>query len=285
MSPKHAHGTTRTVGAIVLALAGLVLLAGAAAAHNGTDDHGELTFYDHPDGDGQQAPGEADPHVELTCRFWIEGEGVSQAKGTFEGHHGEGPTTHTHTLAAWNGSEEANGTHTFFEGPLRLHPSQQAQGTDETWHVRADVWDEAGERHTTRAHKIAYTPCEGHGQGDDASPPACPEDVHAEAHANENVELNWTDAEEDQTYRIYRAVEDGAFQRVDETETSTFTDVDTEADVTYRYRVTAVGETGEASGCPTVEVTAIPFLPDTGLAALAALGGIGALATVRGRRG
>jgi hypothetical protein len=120
---------------------------------------------------------------------------------------------------------------------------------------------------------------------EERQPPPCPEDLQAQALSNEDIELDWNASADADSYDVYRATGGGAFERVATVPGTSYTDTDTDAGTTYTYEVTASNETGESSDCDRVEVTAIPFFGNPALVALAALGGLGAVAASRARRG
>lgn len=149
-----------------------------------------------------------------------------------------------------------------------------------------------------RTSSLAYTvvAVNQHGQANGCPPvevgqppdggegaPACPEDLQAQPEQSEEVTLTWEASARAQDYHVYRATEDGAFEHVATTSSPDYVDSQTEADTTYRYRVTAANEAGESQGCSSVEVTAIPFFGSPALVGLAAIGGSGALLALRER--
>lgn len=117
----------------------------------------------------------------------------------------------------------------------------------------------------------------------DGAPP-CPENLEAHPEESEEITLRWDASQGADSYRVYRATGDGAFERIAETGSPDFVDSGTEADTTYRYQVTAVNEAGESSGCPSVEATAIPFFGSAVLVGLAAVGGLAAVTVLHRRR-
>lgn len=115
--------------------------------------------------------------------------------------------------------------------------------------------------------------------------PVCPEGLSAQAHGNEDITLSWNASVDADTYHVYRATGDGAFEHVAEVTSTSYTDTDTEAGTTYTYEVTAANEAGESEDCDQVEVTAIPFFGTPAVIAMAAIGSIGIVAILRARRG
>lgn len=111
--------------------------------------------------------------------------------------------------------------------------------------------------------------------------PTCPRDLQAQATQDGPIRLSWNAPTEADSYHVHRTPTDGDREAVAELEATTYVDTTTEAGTTYRYEVTAKNPAGEAQRCPVVEATAIPFLPDAGLAFGVAVASVGALALVR----
>ncbi len=269
----------RTIAALLAAVMAFGAFTGGAAAHT-SDEHGEITFYDGPDAEGQQAPtedGEApDDFVDLECEFWIEGTDISHPEGSIDVWRITGPgTSFETTLATWNFTPEENATYEFDKGPLTLNESW------DHYFIIADMEDE--DHHTTEGHHVDYTACEDD-EEQEPETPVCPANVETTAHEDETVDLSWDASAGADSYNVYRATAGESFEHVAEVESTSFTDTETEADVTYQYRVTAANEAGESAECPVAEVTAIPVFGTPAIAALAAVGGVGAMTALR-RRG
>ncbi|PSG97180.1 hypothetical protein BRD56_06905 [Thermoplasmatales archaeon SW_10_69_26] len=182
------------------------------------------------------------------------------------------------TVGTFNGTENENGTYDFEAGPFTLE-----ERDNYLIYLRFD----AEGQHGPPSHEVNYKTCDGSGDGDQMrnQPPACPENLEAQAQQNENIRLSWDASANASTYNVYRATEDGEMLHVAETNDTSFTDTETEAETTYTYEVTAANEAGEAEDCPTAEVTAIPFFGNPALVAMAAIGSVGAVGALRVRRG
>jgi hypothetical protein len=89
--------------------------------------------------------------------------------------------------------------------------------------------------------EISFTPI-------DKFPPTVPTSLRAIA-APASIELSWDRNNESDfaSYRVYRSVGGGAFERVTETDIPTFSDRNLEAGKTYRYQVSAVDRSGNES--------------------------------------
>lgn len=110
-----------------------------------------------------------------------------------------------------------------------------------------------------------------------ATEPVCLE-LTAEALAEGGVLLTWNATADATGYVVMR---DGAWLVALDGETTTFTDVSTQAGVTYTYAVRPQG--GPGVSCGDVEVTAVPFF-GSGLLGLVALAGVvGAYVALRRR--
>lgn len=118
----------------------------------------------------------------------------------------------------------------------------------------------------------------------DTRPPACPEDVQAQALEEGEIELAWSGVSSADAYKVYRATENGTFGKVSSVMDPGYVDEDPEADTTYRYRVVGASEDGESTDCPAVEATAIPAFPSALALGLAALGGLLSVHAIQRRR-
>lgn len=133
-------------------------LGSPALAHE--DGHGELTFHDGEDEVGQGSADVAQPPVELSCRFWIEGATMSHGTGTIEATPSIPSSDLSATLGTWTASEDGNGTYSFEAGPFTL---------PETGVYR--VWAEMDADHRTVAHEVAYEGCDDGSGGEKIEPP------------------------------------------------------------------------------------------------------------------
>ena len=267
----------RGIGFALVALMAFGAMAGGAAAHTETDEHGTLTFHDSRDGEPETADG-AFEQGQLGCEFWIRGYNMSHPNGTIVAHHQlGGPTAHTHEVANWTGTENASGGWDFEVGPITLHDSGQ-------WRIQSTAGETRA--HETESHTFDYAECpDDHEEPAEDQPPACPENLKAQAQQNENIRLDWEASANASAYHVYRAQADGEMTHVAEVNDTSYTDTETEAETTYTYEVTAANGAGEAEDCHTVEVTAIPFFGNPALVAMAALGSVGAVGALRVRRG
>lgn len=258
----------------VMAFGAMATGASAHSARPGSDDHGEVTWHDSPDGE---------PTHELECEFWVKGTNMTNPNGTVEASHSHEPEgRHTHTVGEWEGEPNGSGGWNFEAGPFTVHDTG-----DHNLTKMYTEWHDDG-THRTSDDTNEYRPCEEEQDQppeDETEPPACPEDLRAQAHGNENVGLSWNASADADSYHVYRATEDGEMQHVAEVESTSYTDTETEAETTYTYEVTAANDAGEAEDCDVVEVTAIPFFGNPALVAMAAIGSVGAVAAVRTRRG
>ena len=110
-----------------------------------------------------------------------------------------------------------------------------------------------------------------------------PEDLEGEALETEANRLNWSSVEDAHAYHVYRAVENGSFQRIATLNATQYVDANVTVDITYHYFVTAsIGQT-ETEGCVKIEVIAIPTFPSVFTAAAASLGGLALYGTYRYR--
>ena len=113
--------------------------------------------------------------------------------------------------------------------------------------------------------------------------PSCPPNVTATAGDEGVIALGWTAVAGADAYRVYRHGPEGGWLRVATLNATAYVDNDTEVGATYSYRVTAVADGVESTGCPVVTATAIPFFPALVVGALALVGAVGAYAWLRRR--
>lgn len=112
----------------------------------------------------------------------------------------------------------------------------------------------------------------------------CPEVIAAFSLGTGDIRLAWSEVEGAEEYRVYRAIEGSDDFALVETATFRAADDDTtEMGTTYEYRVTAVVDGVESSGCGTATVTAVPFFGSAMLGAAALLGTVGAFVFLRRR--
>jgi fibronectin type 3 domain-containing protein len=73
--------------------------------------------------------------------------------------------------------------------------------------------------------------------------------VRASASAG-SIELSWESNDEPDlaSYRIYRSVDGGGFERIGEVSLPAYSDKGVQVGHTYRYQVTAVDQSGNESG-------------------------------------
>jgi hypothetical protein len=171
------------------------------------------------------------------------------------------------------------------------------EGSDPRF-IIAKVWVTTEKEHDDHHH--GHHDDEGHGQDgtvethlrNDAAEDLCldcdgPRKVDAVANQAETITVTWTEVDMAQKYNVFRAEGDGHFEQVatlDGSKTS-FVDEDVTAGVTYRYKVNAHVWGKDTDFCDVAEVTAIPDLPGVFAASMAAVGGLGAYAMLRRRRG
>jgi hypothetical protein len=265
MNARNNGTLRRGIGLALIALMAFGAMASGAAAHT-SEEHGEVTVHDSEDGP---------PAKDIECEFWVKGHGVTNETGEIRLFHQQADFSNIETLATFEGEPNGTGTYDFHEGPFTY---------EHGWgdHYVYAIWNQSDsdELHRTENYEIRYDACE-----EEAEPPACPEDLRAQAHGNEDVTLGWNASADADSYHIYRATEDGEMTHVAEVNATSYMDTETEAETTYTYEVTAANEAGEAEDCPTAEVTAIPFFGGPALVAMAAVGSVGAVAAVRTRRG
>ena len=268
-SDQRAGTVRRGIGLALIALMAFGAMAGGAAAHN-SEDHGEVTIHDEPDGPST---------VHVECDFWVKGHNITHEEGEIWLSHVAPQHSDSKHLGDFEGEADGDGNYTFFEGPFNF---SHGEWGDHMVNARMD--DDA---HSTEYQHMNYEPCEDEDQPpeEEAEPPACPEDLRAQAHGDEDVTLAWNASANASTYHVHRASEDGQMTHVAQVNDTSYTDTETEAQTTYTYEVTAANEAGEAEDCPTAEVTAIPFFGNPALVALAAVGSVGAVAALRTRRG
>lgn len=137
----------------------------------------------------------------------------------------------------------------------------------------AEASDEDGERAIRGA---------GDGAAATDTGPACATGVEAHAREGGVIEVTWNASEDADAYRVYRAGDDGELAHVATVEDTRFVDDQTAASVVYAYRVTTTPEADPAA-CSAVATTAIPTFPAAIALGVAALGGAGAVVSVRRR--
>jgi hypothetical protein len=111
-------------------------------------------------------------------------------------------------------------------------------------------------------------------------PPACPENLQAQARENGDIALDWKPVDGADTYKVYRSTSD-EFYQIATVQEPGHVDPDTHADTTYKYRVSAADEGGEAQGCPTIGATAVPSFSTALVLALGAIAGTGTYVAAR----
>lgn len=119
-----------------------------------------------------------------------------------------------------------------------------------------------------------------------AEPPlVCSTGLMASANEDKSITLTWNPIDGAQQYRIHRAIGGNPLDLHDEVDgnATSFTDTDTEVDISYRYEVRPVVDGVELEDCDRVEVTAIPFFPGFLTGALALLGAVVAYTVSRRR--
>lgn len=123
----------------------------------------------------------------------------------------------------------------------------------------------------------------GHGghDGGDSGEPTCATGLVATPRADGAIVLAWDAAPGDATFDVLRAEGDAALAPHAVTSSTEFVDVATVPGVTFRYAVTVNGLVPDPEACPVAEATAIPFLGSPLALALAAVGGVGAVAWAR----
>ena len=269
----------RGIGFALIGLMAFGAVAGGAAAHVSSEDHGEVTLHDSEDGEPQTSTATEPDPVELTCEFWVKGHNLSHQSGWINATSGSGPSVEVTTVGTFNGTENENGTYDFDAGPFTLEESDDYLLFV---HLRAEGGD-----HGPPNHDVNYKTCDGSGDGDQTQtqPPACPANLEAHAMQTEDIRLDWDASANASTYHVYRAQADGEVTHAAQVNDTSYTDTETEAETTYTYEVTAANEAGDAEDCPTAEVTAIPFFSNPALVAMAAIGSVGAVGAMRVRRG
>lgn len=276
----------RWTGFALIAIMAFGAMAGGAAAHRGTEEHGTITWHDSKDGPPQTHTGGKYSRgaVNLTCEFWVKGYNMSDDDGhigaEFNYRSGNPEVTYVEVAGNWTGEANESGGWDFVAGPFTLSENGTVRGfasTGEENHSGRE--DRQNFTHTTEDHRISYTACQEE-QGDEEKRPACPKNVQAQALPNESVRLTWNASEDADTYHVYRGEDHETREHVAQVNDTSYTDTETEAQQTYRYEVRAEGPGGENPSCPSVAVTAIPFFGNPALVAMAAVGSIGAVAVV-----
>lgn len=254
----------RRIGLALVAFLVLASLAGGAAAHRTSDEHGALSFHPGPD---------EQPQRKLSCGFWVEGHDLTHAEGTLKARHDHGADgEHEHDLTRWEGEPNGSGGWRLAAGPVSVHDTGRFD------QVRVfTVWHGERAMHGTEHNALTYEPCPPATD----EPPACPADLRAQVHGNGNVGLTWNASEDADTYHVYRTGPNTSLEPLAQTHDTAYVDEDTETDTRYAYQVTAARGTAEAEGCPSVQATAIPFFGEDALAPLAGLGGLAALVVAR----
>jgi hypothetical protein len=107
-----------------------------------------------------------------------------------------------------------------------------------------------------------------------AAPPACPQGVTALSNADGSVTVSWDSVDGADGYNVFRQDPDGQmpFRGHVGADVSQITDPRTEPGLTYEFSVTATLGQEQSQDCPSVEVTAVPFV-GTPLAVALALSG------------
>lgn len=121
-----------------------------------------------------------------------------------------------------------------------------------------------------------------------------PEDVECEAAKDGNL-ITWSPAENATSYGVYRRVGDQDFEMIANVTDTEYLDTNVTDGVAYRYYVTSfypanfttesVTEYGESEPSRFCDITAIPFFPALGVAAVAVIGGVLAFVVMRRRKG
>jgi len=129
---------------------------------------------------------------------------------------------------------------------------------------------------------------------EDCSYPPCPTGLAGQALEDGSIFLSWT-LNSFSDILVYRSEAGGPMEQVAHLEfpTTKWIDHDTQAGVTYEYRVVAFGQhqydesvepEGESQGCKTLTLTAIPFFPSVWAIGAAVAGGTIGLAAMSRRR-
>lgn len=223
------------------ALAGVISLAPTSSAHV-SDEHGELTFHDTEDGP---------PADELTCRFWVEGHGLSHANVRIQVVHDRGRDRHDHTLIETEGAPNGNGTYDFAVGPLERHSHIEA---GEQW-----VTAKMGANHSTSVARVDYTVCEDFQwwlPGDDPHGCHAPRTVTARVEGGAVV-VAWADEPVRDEHELTHIVERAPGGSRDFREiarpapnATSYRDADVEQGETYHYFVTQLLEGSRSYGYP-----------------------------------
>jgi hypothetical protein len=267
--------------------------AGPFEWHHHSGSESEQWFRAYMEGDHRTEIHEVDySHCE-DFQWWLPGDDphACRAPSTVEAHVDNGTV-----VVEWSGEpseDEHQYTHIVERAPEGTRDFQEIARPDPNASSYRDTTVEEGQGYhyfVTQLNEgprnYGY-PCDHatvfvEEQEDDT--PACPENLRAQAHGNEDVTLAWNASADADSYHVYRGTEDGDMQHVAEVNDTSFTDTETEAETTYTYEVTAANEVGEAEDCDRVEVTAIPFFGGPALVAMAALGSVGAVGALRVRR-
>lgn len=276
----------RSLGLALVALMAFGAMAGGAAAHKNTDDHGTITWHDSEDGEAQTHTESkySEGAVELHCEFWVKGYNMSDDDGHIAAEHnyrsGNPDVTYVEVAGNWTGEQNESGGWDFVAGPFTLSEDGLVRGfasTDDANHSGEADHDDFN--HTTETHRISYEACED--EQEQEQRPACPENVEAHAQQDESIELTWNASEDAEIYHVYRGEDHENREHVAQVDGTSYTDMETAADQTYRYEIRAEGPGGENPSCPSVAVTAIPFFDSPALVAMAAAGSLGAVAVAR----
>jgi fibronectin type 3 domain-containing protein len=151
-------------------------------------------------------------------------------------------------------------------GPDEKAVSRIADVHEESW---TDTTAEFGKHYTYLVQRIVKLPGGKEAESEasaevgitpkDIFPPAAPTGLHVSL-APSSIEITWQQSPEPDLagYRLYRAVGDGAFERIAEvSQIPSYSDRAVEAGKTYRYAVSAIDQSGNESGrsAPPVQVT------------------------------
>ena len=273
---------------LAAALAAMACLAPLASAHdtNWREDqtHGTVVL-DLEMGEG-------------VCDVTIEADHFDAQNGSLSIYHAtEGIAPHILLHEdTFNGTPEEDGEgFEFVAGPYEIElGSDPTTDPSEMYVVLSFSADGADHQ----VYRFFDTTC-----SEPPTPFPCP-DVSAVANGDGSITLTWDEVsshsgEKASEYNIYRAVGDEEIpdtphvvvpdsstvpeEEAEDFEPGTFVDTDTEAGVTYSYRVTALGIGLQSRGCETVEVTAVPFFGAPVIGVLALLGSAGAYSVLRRR--
>lgn len=116
--------------------------------------------------------------------------------------------------------------------------------------------------------------------------PPCRPHVSATAEEGPMNHVTWTEMEEAESFNVWRAVEDGDFEKIAEVgpDTHEFEDTNVTVGTTYSYQVTANLEEGQdTEPCNTATVTAIPVFPTLLAVGAASVLGLGAYVATKRR--